>query len=70
MVRSSRIHLASVNESYLQHQRVAFRYGADCFKAGFMAFVHGIVPGLFQTGASDLVGKLATGRKSADRPST
>lgn len=63
MFQSSKAHLASVNERYFEHQGVAFRYGLNCLKAAGMAFVHGLVPGLFQTGASDAVKKLATGRR-------
>lgn len=43
---------------------VAFRYGATCIKAGLMACVHGLVPGWFETTASETVKKLAEkGRK-------
>ncbi|MCG8434668.1 MAG: DUF6356 family protein [Gammaproteobacteria bacterium] len=59
MITKSRRHLAAVNESYFHHQRFAFRYAFDCFRAGAMAFVHGLVPALFETAASDLVKKLA-----------
>ena len=63
MIQSSRSHLAEVNETYFQHQGVAFRFGCKCLKAALMAFVHGLVPGFFKTGASDLVKKLATGAR-------
>lgn len=63
MIQSSKSHLADVNETYFEHQGVAFRYGINCLKAALMAFVHGLVPGYFQTGASDLVKRLAAGRK-------
>jgi len=63
MIQSSKLHLAQANETYFEHQGVAFRYGLNCFKAALMAFVHGLVPGLFQTSASDTVKKLAAGRK-------
>jgi hypothetical protein len=35
---------------------------STCFCAGMMAFVHGLIPGFFEMGASDLVKKLAAGR--------
>lgn len=63
MIQSSKAHLASVQEGYFEHQGVAFRYGLNCLRAAGMAFVHGLVPGLFQTSASDLVKTLAAGRK-------
>ena len=66
MIQSSKLHLAAVNESYFEHQAVAFRYALKCSKAALMAVIHGLVPGWFQTSASDLVKKLATGRKLSD----
>ena len=66
MIRSSTAHLKSVNESYFQHQSVAFSYGFHCLRAALMAFIHGIVPGWFQTSASDLIKRLAKGRKTVD----
>lgn len=62
MLRDSKAHLESVNESYFGHQLVAFRYGFNCMRAGLMAFVHGLIPGLFQASASDLVKRLASNR--------
>ncbi len=66
MIQSRKLHLAEVKETYFEHQGVAFRYGFNCFKAALMAFVHGLVPGCFQTSASDLVKRLAAGRKNGD----
>ncbi|WP_423907829.1 DUF6356 family protein [Candidatus Spongiihabitans sp.] len=63
MLNASRSHLAEVEESYFEHQSVAFRYAGNCLKAAIMAFAHGIVPGWFQTSASDLVKKIANNRK-------
>ena len=68
MIKSSKMHLCAAEESYFEHQGVAFRYGFNCLKASLMAFTHGLVPGWFQTGASELVKKLATGRKTLHRP--
>ena len=59
MIESSKKHLESVQETYFEHQRVALSYSGKCFKAGVMALVHGLVPGWFQTGASDVVRSLA-----------
>ncbi|WP_424947365.1 DUF6356 family protein [Candidatus Spongiihabitans sp.] len=63
MFNASRSHLAEVEESYFEHQGVAFRYAGNCLKAAIMAFVHGMAPGWFQTSASDLVKQLANNRK-------
>ncbi len=63
MIKTSKDHLANVDESYFEHQGVAFRYAYKCFKAALMAFIHGFVPGWFQTSASELVSSLAKSRK-------
>jgi len=63
MFESRKSHLNKVNESYFVHQKVAFSYGYRCLKAAFMAFVHGIIPSLFQTSASEIVSLLAKNRK-------
>jgi len=64
MIDSSKLHLEEVNETYFEHQGVAFRYGWRCLQAALKAFVHGLVPGWFKTGASDIVQNLASNRKS------
>jgi hypothetical protein len=66
MIQSSKIHLAEVNESYFEHQSVALRYSWNCFRAAVMAFIHGVIPGYFQTSSSDLVKRLAGDRKAGD----
>jgi len=63
MIKASKQHLNEVNETYFEHQRVAFSYSMNCFKAALMALVHGLVPGIFKTSASDLVKRLAENRK-------
>jgi len=65
MLRASKAHLADARETYFEHQGVAFRYGWNCLRASCMAFVHGLVPGLYRTGASDLVKQLSAGRRPA-----
>ena len=59
----SRQHLIDNNETYFGHMRGAFWYGLSCFKAGCMAFIHGLLPGAFQTAASDLVAHLANHKR-------
>ncbi len=56
--RSSK-HLASVNETYFQHQHFAFKFGLTCIKAGMMALIHGVVPAYFESRASETVQRLA-----------
>ena len=66
MIGKSRQHLRDANESYFEHQGVAFRYSMRCFAAGFAALTHAVVPGWCITRASDIVKKLAANRKTMD----
>ena len=52
LFRKSKKHCTDANESYLQHMSVAQKISFDLFKASVMAFIHSIVPSLFQTNAS------------------
>ena len=63
MIKSSQLHLKNVEETYFEHQKFAFSYGFKCLQAAIMAFMHGIIPGYFQTSASELVKNLAKSRK-------
>ena len=51
-------HPRAVNESYLQHQRVALSFALPLLGAGLAALVHAIVPGLCQTKAGDIIRRL------------
>ncbi len=51
-------HPRSVNESYFEHQRAAFGYGAALIVAGLACLVHGLVPGLCVTTGSRRVAAL------------
>lgn len=51
-------HPESAGETYLEHQRVAFGFSAALLKAGLACFIHGLVPGLFQTTASRTIMEL------------
>jgi len=46
-------HLEDHGVSYRDHQKLAFFFARESFKAAAMAFIHGIVPSLFKTNASD-----------------
>lgn len=50
-----RDHPASVGETYPEHMAFAMRFGARLFCAGAAAFVHALIPALFETTASDTV---------------
>lgn len=51
-------HPASVNETYFGHALFALRFAAVLFAAGCAALVHAVVPPLFESTASRLVGQL------------
>jgi len=63
MIAKSCAHLRSVDETYWEHQFIAFRYGFICLQAALAAFIHALVPALFETTASDKVMQLAQRRK-------
>jgi hypothetical protein len=46
-------HPADVNETYFQHWRQAIWTGTNMILAGLAAIVHGFIPGVFTTTASD-----------------
>ena len=61
-------HPRSVGETYLQHGLFACRYGAKMTAGGIAAFLHGILPFLFQTTGSRITRELsATLEESAAR---
>ncbi len=62
-------HPRSVDETYLQHARVAARFGGELVLAGLACLVHAAIPALFTTTASRRVAKLH-GQMGRDRVST
>jgi hypothetical protein len=48
-------HPRAVNESYGEHMGFAFGFGLRLLGAALAAFVHGLVPALFETTASTAV---------------
>ena len=58
MIKESKKHLNSVNESYFEHMSVATNVGLKMLSGGLMALLHGIVPGIFQTDASNKIKEL------------
>ena len=55
LLSAFRDHPASVGETYPEHMAFALRFGARLICAGAAAFVHALVPALFETTASDTV---------------
>jgi hypothetical protein len=61
-------HPHDVGETYLQHGVFACRFGAKMTLGGIAAFVHGVLPFLFQTTGSRVTRELnATLEQSAAR---
>ena len=58
MIKKSKEHLNSVNESYIEHMSIAANVGFKMLSGGLMALVHGIIPGIFQTDASNKIKEL------------
>ena len=58
MIKKSKKHLNSVNESYFEHMSIATNVGFKILSGGLMALLHGIVPGIFQTDASNKIKEL------------
>ena len=48
MIKESKKHLNSVNESYFEHMSIATNVGLKMLSGGLMALVHGIIPGKFK----------------------
>ena len=47
MIIQTKEHLNSVNESYFEHMNIASNDGFKMLSGGLMAFIHGIIPGIF-----------------------
>ena len=51
-------HPATVNETFLQHSGFALRFAGSLFVASMAAFIHAVIPCLFEKTASRIVGQL------------
>ena len=58
MIKKSKQHLYSVNESYFKHMKVAVKVGLNMILAGLMALIHSLIPGIFQSNASNKIREL------------
>ena len=52
MIKKSKHHLNSVNETYLKHMLNAFKVNYKMFCGSLFAHIQGLIPGLFQNSAS------------------
>lgn len=51
-------HPASVNESYWQHLGTAASFGFRMIWGGIVCLVHALIPGVYCTKASEMIGEL------------
>ena len=58
MIKKSKEHLDSVNETYTLHFKEAFKISCLMIVGGFQAILHAICPAIFETSASDKIKKL------------
>jgi hypothetical protein len=59
-------HLLDANKGYLEHLSGALKTSGECFFAGTTAFLHGFIPFLFKTSASDTVKKIYKRQNPSD----
>ena len=58
MIKKSKEHLNSVNESYFEHMNIASNVGFKMLLGGLMALIHSVVPSIFQNDASNKIKEL------------
>ena len=58
MIKKSKQHLKSVNENYLENMLVAVKVSYNMFCGSLLALIHGLIPSLFQTSASNKIKEL------------
>jgi len=51
-------HPQSVGETYFEHARTAFGFGAVMIGSGIKCLIHGLLPTMFTTAGSDTVRRL------------
>ena len=58
MIKDSQDHLNGVNETYLQHMRIAFKIGITMLVRGVFCLIHGLIPGLFKKTGNNQITKM------------
>jgi len=58
MIKKSKQHLRSVNENYFEHMLIALKVSSSMFYGSLLALIHALIPGLFQTSASNKIKEL------------
>jgi len=65
MIKDSKEHLISANETYFQHFKMATDIGLTMIVGGLQALLHALCPGILCTSASDKIKDLHS--KVSDR---
>ena len=55
IISKSKKHCKEANQSYFQHFVVALKISFNLLKASLMAFIHSVIPALFEKGASNKI---------------
>ena len=55
IISKSKKHCKEANESYYQHFAFAIKISFNLLKASLMAFVHSLIPAIFEKGASNKI---------------
>tara|TARA_B110000438_G_C15261763_1_gene414438 strand:- start:229 stop:444 length:216 start_codon:yes stop_codon:yes gene_type:complete len=58
MIKKSQQHLGQANEHYFKHMIIALKISLKLLIAAVMAFIHALLPSLFQNSASSRIKKL------------
>mgnify|MGYP001043044906 FL=1 len=58
MIKNSKVHLDSANETYIQHLKFATCVGITMIYGGIQALIHAIYPGILTKAASSKIKKL------------
>ena len=61
-------HPRAVDESYLEHAGVAFRFSIRLLGAGLAALVHAVIPCLFEKTASSMIKSMYSEMSSRSTP--
>jgi len=67
IISKSKKHCEESNESYFQHLNIAIKISFNLLKASLMAFVHSLIPALFEKGTSKKIISLNNYLKEKNR---
>ena len=58
MIKYPQEHLNEVNETYLQHMRIAFKIAITMLVTRVFCLMHGLIPGFFKKTGSNQITKM------------